>query len=435
MVVSCSPKDFPLGTLGYVTLWTTLAISSIVLIEPAPCDILAVGLLPFLFVFGLRVPANLTLPFLLIATYVAGYGISGFFAANFAAAVPHLMVTAYLSFTFLVFTCILYHRPMQSLQVIMTGYLIGAVFAALVGIVTYFGWVPHSTDYLGFGTRAKGLFKDPNVYGPYLIPPAMYLIATMIDAKLGRAIFNMGLFLFLSLGLFLSFSRGAWGSLALAFFVFLALALFTTRSKFQMSRLVLVGVATVVLGVLLVAWALSMNKVGALFEVRASLLQNYDTGAQGRFAMQKAAFGLAMHDPFGIGPGQWERLFPEDPHNVYLKMIATGGWITGLSYYAMVLVTLWRGFRFCFTPWRGQMIYIALFASYLAVVAEGVIIDTDHWRHFYLLMALIWGPALALEPRGQTAARTNRPGLISRPETQPADTPEVRPPADLPALV
>ncbi len=415
MVVSCSTKDFPLGTLGYVMLWITLAISSVVLIEPAPCDILAVGLLPLLFVFGLRVPPRMTLPFVCIGTYVAGYGISGFFAASFADAVPYLMVTAYLSLTFLVFTCILYHRPMQSLQVIMSGYLIAALVASFVGIVTYFGWVPHSTDYLGFGTRAKGLFKDPNVYGPYLIPPAMYLIATMTDVKLSRAILKMGLFLFIAFGLFLSFSRGAWACLGISFFLFLVLALLTTRSKFQMSRLILFGSATVAMGVVLVIWALSMNKVGALFEVRASLFQNYDTAAQGRFAMQHAALDLAMHDPFGIGPGQWERFFPEDPHNVYLKLIATGGWITGLAYYTMVLITLWRGIKFCFVPWRGQMIYIALFTSYLAIVGEGVIIDTDHWRHFYLLMALIWGPSLALEPIARPARRFfERPAFPAR---------------------
>jgi hypothetical protein len=30
-------------------------------------------------------------------------------------------------------------------------------------------------------------------------------------------------------------------------------------------------------------------------------------------------------------------------------------------------------------------------ASFAGVVFEGFVIDTDHWRHFFILMALIWG--------------------------------------------
>jgi O-antigen ligase len=405
MVISCSSKDFPLGTLGYAVLWLTLAISSIVLIEPAPCDLLAVGLLPLLFVFGLRVPTGFSAPFLCIVTYVAGYGLSGLFAASFADAVTYLLITAYLSLTFLVYTCIIYHRPVQSLNVIMSGYLVAAVFAATFGIMTYFGWVPNAAHYLAFGTRVKALFKDPNVFGPFLVTPAMYLVATMIDAKLDRALLCLGVFLLLAFGVFLSFSRGAWANLAIAFFLFLTLSLLATRSRQQTSRLIGFGVATLALAVTGVVLALSMHKVDSLFQVRASLLQNYDTAAQGRFAMQHAAFELAAGNPFGIGPGQWERFFPEDPHNVYVKLIATGGWVTGLAYYSLVLVTLWRGLKFCFASWSGQLVYIAFYSAFVATVLEGAIIDTDHWRSFYLLLALVWGPALAIKSRQRSAER------------------------------
>jgi hypothetical protein len=36
-------------------------------------------------------------------------------------------------------------------------------------------------------------------------------------------------------------------------------------------------------------------------------------------------------------------------------------------------------------------------------MAEGFIIDTDHWRHFFLILGIIWGLAAA----GHTAQRTN----------------------------
>jgi len=34
-------------------------------------------------------------------------------------------------------------------------------------------------------------------------------------------------------------------------------------------------------------------------------------------------------------------------------------------------------------------------AAFLGMVLEGLVIETDHWRHFYLIMAMIWGLAIA----------------------------------------
>ena len=49
------------------------------------------------------------------------------------------------------------------------------------------------------------------------------------------------------------------------------------------------------------------------------------------------------------------------------------------------------------------LLFAGLFCAYvvfLGHVALGSVIDTDHWRHFYLLIGLIWG-AIALEYRYQ----------------------------------
>jgi len=32
---------------------------------------------------------------------------------------------------------------------------------------------------------------------------------------------------------------------------------------------------------------------------------------------------------------------------------------------------------------------------FIGEVAEGFVIDTDHWRHFFLLLGIIWGLAAA----------------------------------------
>jgi hypothetical protein len=41
------------------------------------------------------------------------------------------------------------------------------------------------------------------------------------------------------------------------------------------------------------------------------------------------------------------------------------------------------------TPWQNYL--IAAYAAFLGEAFEGLIVDTDHWRHFFLLLGLVWG--------------------------------------------
>ena len=36
-----------------------------------------------------------------------------------------------------------------------------------------------------------------------------------------------------------------------------------------------------------------------------------------------------------------------------------------------------------------------MLAAFAGLAAEGMIVDTDHWRHFYVIMGLVWGLMLA----------------------------------------
>jgi hypothetical protein len=136
---------------------------------------------------------------------------------------------------------------------------------------------------------------------------------------------------------------------------------------------------------------LSVDQVSELFKERASLDQSYDTGHTGRFGRHVLGFLLAFETPLGVGPLQFTKFFPEDPHNSYLNAFMSGGWISGLAYFTLVLVTVVTSFRYVFvaTPWRS--IYHVVFASYLAVAGESLIIDSDHWRHYFLLLGALWG--------------------------------------------
>jgi ABC-type glycerol-3-phosphate transport system permease component len=177
----------------------------------------------------------------------------------------------------------------------------------------------------------------------------------------------------------------------------LALMVLTGRSQAQRSRIIMTALVAVVLAAVLVAVLLSLSSVADLFKQRASFDQSYDTGRFGRFGRHVLGAEMALGLPLGIGPLQFNRFFPEDTHNSYLNAFMSGGWIAGVCYPALVFITALNGFRYIFVraPW--QRAYLAIFSAYLGTVGESFIIDTDHWRHFWMMLGVMWGMYVAAE--------------------------------------
>ena len=69
----------------------------------------------------------------------------------------------------------------------------------------------------------------------------------------------------------------------------------------------------------------------------------------------------------------------------------SGGWLGGFAYLTLTLTTLAAGLRLLFvaTPWRGH--YQAMYIAFMGVAGESVIIDIDHWRHYFLILGVLWG--------------------------------------------
>src|SRR5205085_33425 len=93
-----------------------------------------------------------------------------------------------------------------------------AVFAAVIAVALLARFVacPGHETFVGAGDRAQGVFEDPVVFGPFLIPAALILVEEIAKPRLiGWSVMWKTLALVvLALGVVLSYSRAAWLSLA-----------------------------------------------------------------------------------------------------------------------------------------------------------------------------------------------------------------------------
>ena len=164
------------------------------------------------------------------------------------------------------------------------------------------------------------------------------------------------------------------------------------------------SIAAIALLIVALLVILQIPGVADMLTTRAQLVQDYDGARLGRFARYGIGFQMAMEHPLGIGPLVFGQFFGEDEHNIWLKALLDYGWLGFASWAIMIGWTIAAGFRILLRdrPWQPYL--LCAYVVFIGHVALGTVIDTDHWRHFYLLLGLIWG-GIALEYRHQRAMR------------------------------
>ncbi len=387
-----------LRQLAYIYVWLTFATSGIVFAEPAPHDLLMVGAMALLPLLGLvAFNRGLVLYLLLWGGIVVTGLIATTQAGVFDLPVKHVAIGAYLAASSVVIAGFVLDRPDANIRLIMSAYVFAALVAASTGLVGALGLVPGGREVFAadFG-RLHGTFKDPNVLGAFLVPPLLYVLNVAIRSGIVRASFYVVAAPVLLLASLLAFSRGAWINLGVSLAVYVGLTLVMLAKHRERVRLVIYVMFACIFAFGLLIAALTVPDVSRLMEERASLHQYYDVGPEGRFSGQAKAVALVITHPMGIGGLEFARLYhKEDPHQVYLSMFLNAGWVGGTFYLALVLLTIWLGLRHVLKDRGGNGVSVVLVAAFVGMALEGIVIDSDHWRHFYLIMAMIWGMALA----------------------------------------
>lgn len=375
--------------LQRAVLWFFVLCGCFAIVEPSPYEVMFLVTVFVFMITGLQVNRKLIPLVALLLLYNIGGVFSLIPFMDEGPSVRFIAVGVYLMFTTFLFAALMSEDAERRLDTIRSGYIASAWIAATAGVIGYFN-VGGLGEFLTLHGRASGTFKDPNVYGPFLVLPILLVIQMALTARIGlvKAALLMSMPM---LGLFLSFSRGAWGNLVLSTMVLFALTFITAQTSRQRARVVGFSVLIVVGAIAALAVALSFEAIREVFLVRASLQQDYDLGVQGRFGNQLRSIPLLLDMPNGMGPLRFRTYFPEDPHNTFINAFASYGWLGGFAFIGLFGATMLAGWQLVFRRTATQPYAVAIWSVLFVTLLQGIQIDIDHWRHVYLMLGLIWG--------------------------------------------
>jgi O-antigen ligase len=357
----------------------------VVKIEPAPTDALLAIAIALSFAAGrldlLRVPTSMLLA--LVALLVLNL-LSAMGAVRLGDAMRFFAITLYLAVLAVWLTGWL--TSAARMRLVIGAYVIGAVVTTTIALIAVIGVpFPGSSAMIGESVRAQGLFKDPNVFGPFLVPAALILLEETLRPRLFRlrapvCLAGVGV---LVLGVVFAYSRAGWLNFVVALVVMLGVMAARANAGPHVGRLLIVvllltGVAVASIGA---------TGSEAILRERAQT-QRYDTQ---RFDAQRSGVKLAEQHPLGIGPGQFDVVSTISSHSIYVRVMAEQG-LLGLAALIVLLGgTLVLAVRNALAGRAAHGVgSAALLGAWCGLLANSAFVDTLHWRHLWLVAAVIW---------------------------------------------
>lgn len=361
-----------------------------VFFEPAPYELLIVPLLLIWFALGLTIKRGFLPLTLMVLCFVCGGMIAATQKADVGGSFFYIVVTTFLATTSIFYAALIADKPTERLRVVFNAYIAAAIIGALIGILAYFRVLPNSHTFI-FAGRAAGPFEDPNVFGPFLALPIVFLLRQILIQPLNKNLFNIIGLVILLAAVFLAFSRAAWGLTAVGMTMMVAIVFISSNSNRLRTKITIMSVLGVFLLIGMIIFALSFEAVSSLFSERARLVQSYDGARFGRFARYSYGLEWIMEKPLGYGFGKSRETFGEDTHNVYIKSFLVYGWLGGIAYMSLVATTIYAAFKNIMKerPWQGYLQACLIVIIGHALV--GLVVDIDRWRHVYLIYGLTWG--------------------------------------------
>jgi hypothetical protein len=369
-------------------VWVFAGLMSV--IEPSPYDFVALVAIPMWFVGGFKIHRVQALILILWAIFL----ICGFIALmpywDISESRIYQLQTLYLITSVFCFTLYFGERTLHRAELCMKAYTFGAFVSALIGVLAFFHLTPRHDLFVIYEGRATGTFKDPNVFGSYLIPAIVFTFQDLLTGAGISRFISFAAAGVMILGVLLSYSRGSWGTAILAVLIMIFCSFVTAETAAQRRRIVIMTLFGLGAAILVLIAILSQDKIRELFFQRAEL-QQYDEGSTGRFGNQLHSIPMLLERPWGFGPLRFRVIFDLEPHNSYIGGFANDGWLGGLAWILIVLMTCFIGFRLMFVASPFRRLAQAVFPGLFALFLQAFQIDVDHWRQLYLFSGMIWG--------------------------------------------
>ena len=364
---------------------------SAVKFEPAPGDLLFV----LLFIFGVvgdhldfrRLRYSGVITWLLLV-YAILSTLQLFFTRDMMVGMRYHIITIYLiAFCFYIFLYV----SRDNIRCILIVYIISGTLSASLGLLGYAGLFPSLFMYDRY--RIMGLFKDPNVLGPFLVPS----VIIMLDDIWGKRLFRCPIWIPISLisinllGIIATFSRGAWVNILVCLLVYTALKI--KKIKFKDLNLKRIAIYVVLLAMIIsMVWGLIISDEYKQFLYARVNFQSYD---KDRFAVQRKGVSLAFINILGFGPGQFEYNVLRQTgvifsaHNLYIRVALENGIIGFIFFFGILVLII---YKLIGDDKRGRSYNVTTPASLIAILSgiliNSLVIDTLHWRHFWFFIGL-----------------------------------------------
>jgi O-antigen ligase len=310
----------------------------------------------------------------------------------------------------------------RGLNRILAVWVLAAVAWTCLPVLVAVHVLPQELPVVGVqGARPAGTSGNPNLLGSYLVTSFFVLLASPWPRARLLRLLAAGWLLW---GIWLTGSNGGISGLLLGLAVLGIGAVFRRgRTREQMQGLVgalLLLVVLVVVGTgALIEWQAGRPTPFRVFSDESqdsplgSTLGRTDRGLSDRLDIWRQTWEAASpHVAVGIGPGQFVSLNLLNPkgvarsstHNDYLSVTIERGLLGLVAYLAFCLILVRWGGRLLIAEGSGRATHRALAGAVWANLVFGLAHETYHFRHMWMLFALLWVAAYQADAAAEPAA-------------------------------
>jgi hypothetical protein len=380
-----------LGELSWRVYIYAMVLSFFVVVEPAPTDLvffIALGIFCFsrpakvAFLSGTAwIGVFLYLSFSVLSLHFVEY-VPG--AALRAVAIEFYMIALFVLTAYYMKT-----RGDAAFSAVLIALVIGAILASFVAIVALLDLVPRSDIFFrgeGERYRVKATFKDPNVFGPFLVPCILFVVWVVAESARYRLL-ALGVLGLLFISLISTYSRGAWVHTLISLGFFTGVLLIH-RPTARPTLTAFVWFVIVVLATILLFLDEITARLANSFLASRLSLQSYDTS---RFAYVANAAQQIWEHPLGIGPVQARYVYGYLPHNTFVAFAMHNGIFAALGLGLIYGASMLRCAVKMFQRRPGWTKYSLVFSVLLGLIVLMQVVGAIHWRHLYLVCGMAFG--------------------------------------------